>query len=232
MQRNNEICSLDGVITGVFIKELNNRFRGLVYINGAQEICYIPSSCKLSKLVSLSNKQVLLQPVELSGTGVKYSLLAVRYRNTYIILNSGLANRIVEHQLSRRFFCALGPREKVRREVLVDGYKCDLFIEDTDTVVEVKSIISSNKVAEAFTVRSDRAVIQLKQLLGRLDSKSAAYIFVVMSPTVQEIHINRDSEAGNILYSCYRNGLKLLGVSAGLTNQGFALKKTIPITFT
>ena len=48
----------------VFLREHKTRVLCSVELEGQEVECYIPASCKLSKFVDLSGKQVILQPVK------------------------------------------------------------------------------------------------------------------------------------------------------------------------
>lgn len=82
-----------------------------------------PSPCKLSKLVDLSGKEVVLQPVDNKNFRTGYYVYAARLGRYYVLLNLAEANRIVENQLHRRHFSFLGKRKKVYREKIIEGYK-------------------------------------------------------------------------------------------------------------
>lgn len=86
----------------------------------------------------------------------------MKYRCSYVPLNLSVSNRVLETEISRRYFSFLGKRKSVFREKVIDGYKSELYIADTDTVIEVKSILSFNKNAIFPTVFSERANRQLE----------------------------------------------------------------------
>ena len=130
-----------GLVTGVFKTELKNRFLCTVCVDGVDVTCYIPSSCRLSNFIDLSGRTVLLKPNQAASTRTAYAIYAVKYGRQFILLNLAQANRVIEAQLSRRFFSFLGPRKRITHEVSIESYKSDLYIHDTDTIIEIKSII-------------------------------------------------------------------------------------------
>jgi len=81
-------------IEGIFVQELKNRFLCEVLIDGASTVCYVPSSCHLSNFLVLKGKKVLLVPTQAPNARTKYALFAVRYRRSYILLNTSMANLI------------------------------------------------------------------------------------------------------------------------------------------
>ena len=77
----------------------------------------------------------------------EYAIYAVKIKNEFILLNLSQANRIIEEALPKRRFSFLGLRRQIVREKKIGGYKSDLYIEDTKTLIEIKSILSFQKTA-------------------------------------------------------------------------------------
>ena len=151
---------------GVFKEELKNRFLCLVEIDGEDTLCYIPSSCRLSNFIDLTGREVLVSPVLSPTARTKYSVYALSGNHGFILLNMSKANEAVADSISSRRFSFLGKRTLVKKEYKVNGYKSDLYIEETKTVVEIKSILSFSKGKEARfpSVYSQRAIDQLIKL--------------------------------------------------------------------
>lgn len=205
-------------IYGTFKTEIKNRFLCLVNIDGEDIICYIPSSCRLSNFLDLTDRTVVLKPILTPNSKTKYSVYAVKYGRGFILLNLSQANRIVEEQLHRRYFSFLGKRKKVVHEMMLEGYKSDLYIEDTNTLIEIKSILSFEKQALFPSVYSERAVKQLSTISELLDEgHKACYILVSLNPRVKEIVINPKIEDFYILFSeCVKKGMTYCGLSVRL----------------
>ena len=125
-----------GFLKGKFVKELKNRFLCEVLIDDVPTECYVPSSCHLSNFLTLRGKSVLLLPAQDRNSRTKYALYAVPYKRNYIVLNTSMANKAIEQGIHSRRFSFLGQRSEIIKEHNVDGYKADLYIKDTDTIVE------------------------------------------------------------------------------------------------
>ncbi len=205
---------------GVFKEELKNRFLCLVTIDGEDTLCYIPSSCRLSNFVELPGKQVLLQPVKSPNSRTKYSVYALCVRNSQVLLNLSKANRAVEHSIKSRRFSALGKRAHVRKEYTVGGYKCDLFIEDTNTIVEIKSILSFGSEARFPSMHSQRAIDQLMKLSQMLDEGyKVCYVFVSLNPKVRQVLLNPENMDYQVYFrQCINKGMMVKGVSIKLVD--------------
>lgn len=220
----------DDFKTGIFIKELKNRFLCEVEIDSEMVVCYVPSSCHLSNFLKLYRKEVLLLPTASPKSRTPYALFAVPYKRNYIVLNTSMANKAVEASIHRRLFSYLGKRKNVIKERSVSGYKCDLYIEDTDTIVEIKSIISVEKQAIFPSVFSERTIRQLKLLSKFLDKgRKVSYCIVSMHPYVDEINIDTGTEFYVELQKCLDKGMGLHGFTTRLTKQGLEIEREIPI---
>ena len=156
--------SLNDCVVGQFVRELKNRFLCEVVINGRVEECYIPSSCHLGNFLQLEGKDVLLLPIAAKKSRTAFAVIAVKYKRSYIILNTSYANRLVEYAIQGRCLSYLGSRRNHAREKKIEDYKCDFYIEDTNTVIEVKSIISTSNIGEFPTVYSERTLKQLYKI--------------------------------------------------------------------
>lgn len=195
----------------IFIKELKNRFRCLIFIDGKEEICYVPSSCRLSNFVDLIGHTVLVEQIAYPS-GIKYALYAAETPKGQVLLNLAAANKIIESQLKRRYFSFLGSRKNVRREALIDGYKSDLFIQDTNTIVEIKTVLSFDSVAHFPTVSSQRSTDQLSRIIDLLDlGHNVCYMFVSLGPHVKKLCLDADQEYSELFDRCVRRGMTYYG---------------------
>ena len=216
---------------GIFKEELKNRFLCIVETNGRDELCYIPSSCKLSNFIEMQGRTVLLRPIQSPHSRTRYEVYAVLAGKRFIVLRLSEANRAIYDSLNTRRFSFLGKREKVIKEYKVEGYKCDLFIEDTNTIVEIKSILSLNKVAHFPTVYSQRAIDQLKNIELLLDKGyRICYFYISMSSNTTKIIINAEIEKYyQQLKQCINKGLIVKGYSLKYADNELYINKAISI---
>jgi len=208
------------LVYGIFKEELKNRFLCTVNINGIDLTCYIPSSCRLSNFVDLTGRTVILVETTTPKARTKYAVFAFEYKNSYILTNLSLANKIIEYNIKNRRFSFLGKRKLVSRETVVGKYKADLFIEDTKTLIEIKSLLSFERKAVFPSVYSERAINQLVEISKLLDNGyKACYIFVSLNPFVKKIKINSSIRKYYKLFlQCREKGMSVFGVSVKLIN--------------
>lgn len=201
---------------GIFRCEIKNRFRCIVEVDGQEELCYVASSCRLSQFIYLEGKEVLLLPKGESASKTKYTLYAVKKGNGYILLNLSMANNTLQEQLHRRIFSFLGKRQNILREKTEAGYKADLYVEDSNMLIEVKTIISDRKEAEFPTVYSERSIEQLRRIKKLLkDGYKFCYMFAVLSPTVKLVTVKEDTEFYSEFKEC---------IEAGMIYKAFSIK--------
>lgn len=219
-------------VYGTFRTEIKNRFLCSVSIDGKDEICYIPSSCRLSNFIDMTGRTVLLKPIETPNARTSYAVYAVKYRKSFILLNLAQANRVIETQIKRRYFSFLGVRKKVSREYKIGNYKTDLFIHDTNTLIEIKSTLSFSKESVFPTVYSERAVKQLKEISRLLDEgHHACYVWVSLNPCVKEIVINSKVEDYyKAFMECVEKGMTYCAFSVRLREQVPELYAKIKVT--
>ncbi len=219
-------------ISGVFVKELKNRFLCEVKIDGKVEECYVPSSCHLSNFLQLKGKRVVLIPTQGKNPRTKYALYAAPYRRNYIILNTSLSNVAIEKGIHNRRFSYLGKRSNVQKEHSVEGYKADLYIPQTKTIVEIKSVLSENDEAVFPTVFSERTQNQLKSIQEMLDKGyKVVFIIVSLNPYIKKLTIDISTEFYSELTRCIEKGMEIRAYTSHLKDYEIKIKKQIPLLY-
>lgn len=219
------------IIYGIFKQEIKNRFLCRVKIEGKEVICYVPSSCRLSNFLDMTDRRVMLIPTMDKNARTRFALYALKYGRSYVPINLSNSNRVIEQQIHRRYFSFLGKRNQVVREKIIKDYKCDLFVKDTNTVIEIKSILSFEKEALFPTVYSERAVKQLRQLSKLLDEGyKVCFIVVSLSRVVNEMSINPEIEDFYRLFQeCVSKGMIHKGFSLRLDEKQLDINSTVPL---
>ena len=218
-------------IEGIFIKEKKNRFLCEVMVEDEAIECYVPSSCRLDNFIDLKGKRVLMFPTEAPNARTQLSLFAVPYKRNHILLNIGKVNSVILHEINRRCFSSLGKRSEIYREHKLGSYKSDLFIADSRTLLEVKSVLSLGKEAKFPTVFSQRTLDQLKEISILMDQGyKAALVVVSLSPYVEQIQVDHDLPFYEALMPCIEKGMQLLAVSLCINNGEAQIKRKIEIT--
>ena len=223
---------MNGHIEGIFVRELKNRFLCEVKINGEVEDCYVPSSCHLSNFLKLKGKRVILVPTQGKSPRTRYALFAQPYKRNYIILNTSLSNTAIENEIHSRRFSYLGKRKTVLKEHYVDGYKADLYIPESNTIIEIKSVLSSNENAVFPTVYSERTQNQLKSIQKMLDKGyKVAFIIVSLNPYIKNVTIDKSTDFYIELSKCLEKGIEINAYTSQLFNYKIEIKKQIQMLY-
>lgn len=217
-------------ITGIFKRELKNRFLCEVEIDGESTVCYVPSSCHLSNFLDLQGKKVILIPTMAKDARTQYAVYAVPYKRSYLILNTSMANRAIEASIQSRRFAYLGMRKNVIKEHYVDGYKSDLFIADSNTVIEIKSVLSTDTFASFPTVFSERSVSQLEKLRALIVAGyNVHYIIVSLNPYVKGISILTNTQFSIALKTCVELGMTISAFTCRLKDDELCIEHRLHI---
>jgi DNA-binding sugar fermentation-stimulating protein len=218
---------------GIFVKESKNRFLCEVIVDDRTVECYIPSSCRLDNFLQLSGRTVLLSRNKSNSSRTEYSVTAIPYKASYLLLNTSLSNKLIFENISSRRFSFIGTRNNILKEQKIGTYKADLLVaEKTKTLIEIKSIITQSNDAIFPTVYSQRAIDQLRHIYDLLLSGyKACYFFVSLNPYVKNIKINSDiKEYHALLADCIKQGMVLKGYTCKLINNSLTITKEIPIS--
>ena len=219
-------------VIGTFRRELKNRFLCEVSIDGEDVVCYVPSSCHLSNFLKLEGKQVLLVPTQAPNARTKFALFAVPYKRNYILLNTSMANRAVESSIQSRRFSYLKKRKTAIKEHTLEGYKADLFLPASNTVIEIKSVISLDPIGHFPTVYSERTLKQLELMLNLLHKGyKVCLIIVSLHPYLKELQIENNTEFYSALKKCIDAGLLFKAYTCKLHSQTVLIDKEIRIEF-
>lgn len=218
-------------IYGTFIQETKNRFLCTVSIDSEQVECYIPSSCRLSNFLDLKGRTVLLVPNQNKAARTRFAVYAVKVGRQYILLNLAKPNRVIEAELVSKRFSFLGKRSIIHHEKTIEGYKSDLYIEDTKTIVEIKSILSFDFTAVFPTVYSERAIKQLDIIAELLDKGYRVfYMFASLNPGVKGVRLNHAiKEYTQAFQVCLNKGMTCYGFAVKLKKGMAAFEKRIPV---
>lgn len=222
-----------GYVIGTFVREEKNRFLCIVDIEGINEECYIPSSCRLENFLELTGKTVILHKNMNKEARTKYALYAIRFKRNYILLRTAEANDIIFNNISKRRFSYLGKRNIVEKERKVDDYKSDIFLPETNTIIEIKSIISTSKDAEFPTVYSERAIEQLmkiKYLLAK--GYKVVYIYVSLNPYVRQISLSNDKhflDYSRLFNECMKRGMLCKAYSTEIKDGIVGIRRGIDV---
>ncbi len=220
-------------IVGTFVREEKNRFLCTVTVDGVNEECYIPSSCRLENFLELAGKEVLLRENQNKNARTRLAVYALKLKKNYLILRTAEANDLILNAIKGRRFSFLGKRTVVEKESNVSGYKSDIYLPQTKTIIEIKSIINTDADALFPTVYSERAINQLKRIYELLSvGYGFVYIFVSLNPYVKRVSLSNDVKQGEykaLFFKCVKKGMICKAYTSRLTDNGPQIDKEIVV---
>ena len=221
------------LIYGIFRKEEKNRFICKVVVDSEEIECYVPSSCRLEKLIDLEGCQVALRPNKSQGARTRYALYAVKKGRNLILVDQTAPNRIVEDNMKSRLDSFLGKRNCIQRERIVSGYKSDLFLPETNTIVEIKSILSVESSATFPNVLPQRGLRQLSQFQYLLEKGvRVCYLLVSLNPRVKEIYVNNKyTSFYSEFQKCISAGMLCKGLSIAIVDETPVIHAMVPVNY-
>ena len=186
-----------------FIAEDKTRFSCTISLNNKMRKCYVPSTCKLRNLLDLECSDALITNNTYQKNASPYSLFALKVKGEYVIINSGFANRVVKNIL-------MAKHQEILAEKVVKNYKCDFYLKQKNKIIEVKSIISDKATILLPNIKSQRAMMQLRQIKNLLtEGYNAEYYFVLFTPFLKKCLVDSRSEYGALLKDCIENGMRI-----------------------
>ena len=205
----------------IFKKELSGRFLCEVDIDDRIELCYVPSSSHLSPYINLKDKKVLLKKNKGKNLRTKYTLYAVEYNDTYILLNLNDLNDIFLKFLNN----SLNNSVEAKKEYKINKYKSDYYIPKYKKVIEIKGVISEDETAIYNFNTHARAYAQLKSIKGLLkEGYKVDYVFVILTPQISKINISDKRLKENKLFiECIRLGMDIKFYKTIYLNNQFKL---------
>jgi len=146
----------------------------------------------------------------------------------WILLNLAEVNKVIKDQIARRFFSYLGKRKEIQTEKIVEGYKADLFLPESHTVIEVKTVLTEEKIGRFSTLQAGRTVKQLEQLKGLLaKGYKVGYLIIALNPKTREITVTKDLK--ELLQQCIAQGMQCHGYTLKHEAENLVISKKIPI---
>ncbi len=214
-------------IEGYFIEELKTRFLCNVKVNDEIFLCYVPISCKLSKLIELKNNNVLLVENNNLKSKTKISLLAIESEKEYIIINTFIINKIIKEYLHSIFNIFT-----VKSECLIDDYKSDFYIDEQKLIIETKTVLSNDTILKFPNINSQRSIVQLRKLKKLINKGyKVEYIFISLTSNLNQFVLNKNTEYVCLLKQCIELGMVFKIWKLSLNNSVFSLDTNPNIIF-
>lgn len=190
--------------TGRILKEGKTRFLCTALIEGQPTEVFIPLSCKLSQFFNIDGKDALFLKKSMENDkSTSYQLFAIKMGSLFIPIEGVLANRIGKEYLSSQY-------KTIESEVMVEGYKADLYVPKTKTIYEVKCLLSDSSEISLPNAISERAIKQLEALATlAVQGYRIHYLFVCYSPKIKQIRLIDNTSYAKAFSKALSLGMKV-----------------------
>lgn len=196
----------------IFVSEGKSRFICNILYNEEILECYVPITCKLSSLLSLEGKEILIRETTKAAKRTKFTLFAVQNEKDYLIVDTGFANHVVKAILAET-----RNEDLFYPEQIIENYKCDFYSKTSKTLVEVKSVITTEQVLLMPNMKTQRAIIQLQNICSLLSKGyHAEYFIVAFAPQIEKVEFDTKERVGVLLAEALRLGGKITCIKISL----------------
>lgn len=186
----------------------------------------------MGKIYSFEGREVLLSQQTCNNSKFNYKVEAVIYRNGQILLNLNFLNRIVEQEIHRSRFSFLGDRKTVFHEKIVNGYKSDLYIADTNTLIEIKSVLAFSDKVDYPVNYSSHMLRQLEKLQDIANSQVNVYYFIIgLGPALKEIDVDINSKYGKLMDKCKRAVVQFIAMNPHNRKGKYRINEFVNINY-
>lgn len=217
-----------------------NRFLAQVLIGGQSTLAHVPSSGRLAELL-LPGAEILLRPAQAGAvrrtpftmTGVLHRRMC---RDTWVCIDTGLANRLAASLLESRRVPGLDHLPRVQAEVTAGDSRLDFRLNDADGRcgwAEVKCVTlavgEQARFPDAPTVRGVKHLRHLTQVAG--EGGTAAVLFIVQRDDVTSFAPNTEQDPvfAASLGEAAQPGVLVQAVSAVMSAERLAAVSWLPV---
>ncbi len=194
-----------------------NRFVVKIKINNTYTYASLPNTGKLAELF-IPHAKLLIHPSKNPKTKYQYKVAGILSKNTPIMLDTHLTNRLVESLMGNKKIPALKGYKIIKSEFSLGNSRFDFLLEHNGKKVlcEIKTCtLFSGKFAmfpDAITLRGKRHVEELNELSG--EEYESIVIFVIQSTNVNFFlpNYHTDIEFSTTLFHS-KNRIKILALA-------------------
>lgn len=223
------LLSKDPIVIGRFI-ERPNRFIAWVELEDKSSVkVHVPNTGRMQELlISGAIVKCAFQPSARRKTA--YTLLAVRYHETWVCIYAAMANDLAESYMRM-----LPEVSALKREVTWGNSRFDLGckIHGEPALYEVKSV---NLVIDRFAMFPDAPTVRgskhLKELMiAQEKGFRTGVLFVIMRADADFFvpHIERDPVFAKNLFCCIERKMTVKALKCAISEEEIQIDTTIPV---
>ncbi|MHC1591229.1 MAG: DNA/RNA nuclease SfsA [Candidatus Helarchaeales archaeon] len=210
-----------------------NRYLGIVLIDGIEEKCFIPNPGRMTELLK-PNVKVFVRKVSKKNRKTSLDLLGVKHGNTLVSIDSSLPNKLIQYSISNHLIPEISHAE-IRPEFTFGNSRIDFLLRDGNKkcLLEVKSctlvVDGQARFPDAPTKRGRRHVQELIKA-GNLGYEAMIF-FCIQREDANDFAPNdeTDPEFGTALREAAKNGVEILAYTCKYSVKEIELDKKVPV---
>jgi len=217
---------------GVLLRR-EKKFLGMLMLGSRTASAFVPHTGKLDGILEPQSR-VIVAERNLTGRKLNYDVVAARVGGNWVVVDSRLANKLVEANLEKKSFRIVGEFKTFEREETVGGSRFDFVLRNGKTnVLEVKSctrvVGRTATFPDTISTRSTRQVNQLADLKG--SGYECTLMFVAMRPDVDSFKADRERDPGfaDALENAALEGVKVVAVSTFFDPPLLGIRRSIKV---
>lgn len=228
--------SFGETVAGIFVRR-RNRFVAEVEVTGRQTIAHVPSSGRMTDLLSPGAPLLLRRAPEGTGRSTPYTLLAAKRHDFYVSVDATLPNRLIAACLAVDGLPELPGWSLERPEYALGSSRFDFLLRkgNLECLLEVKSVThvddldGTARFPDAPTVRGTRHLRHLTEYVT--SGGTGAVIFVIQRPDARVFapFAQIDPEFARAFRAAAQAGVTILAYRCKVSPRGVAISDNIPI---
>ena len=229
---NKVIMNIEPDAEGIFLERIN-RFLGKVKYNGKDILVHIHDPGRLEELLYKGNL-VLLKKSKKAGRKTKWDILAARYEDKWILVNSKYHRQISENIIGEEDISPFRKLELIKPEVKVGDSRIDfLLLKNGKRIwVEVKGCTLKDGdyalFPDAPTKRGKRHIEELEKLIKNGDEGALLILVFHKDAKCFKPNEDRDKEFTKAYFKALNNGLKVYPVVLEYDGKSVIFRGYIP----
>lgn len=212
------------IYEGIFISR-PNRFIANVEIFGENHVCHVKNTGRCKELLT-KNAKVFLEKSKNPLRKTQFDIVAVLKGDKLINMDSFAPNIAAEEFFKSRY-------NSVLHEVKYKNSRFDLFIEDTDTFVEVKGVtLEKDNIAmfpDAPTERGRKHILEL--IDAKNNGHNAEILFVIQFENAKKFIPNykTDPKFKEALLEAEKAGVRISAIDCKVLKNSMILNNRVEV---
>ncbi len=213
----------EDLIEGCF-SDRPNRYLSNIIIHNEQIEAFVPNPGRMTELM-IPGYPVLLRKVDSESRKTQFDLVAVKYMDEWVCIDSLIPNKFLFQALSEEIFEELTKYHTIRKEVKYSSSRFDFFLsgKKKGCFIEAKSCtLVEDGIALFPDAPTKRGVKHVNELIQAVEEGYEGYVIIVIQRGDAKLfkpNGNTDPEFSDAIRSAVNKGVKVIAISTILCDK-------------